>query len=78
MLHNHHRNVHHHRRQKIQSMKINYPTVITARVRSTREGNIYTWKCLSVHFWGGGGLDLDLLPDLCKSKLQLIMRLGQV
>ena len=26
----------------------------TARVRSTREGNIYTWKCLSVHFWGGG------------------------
>ena len=19
-----------------------------------REGNIYTWKCLSVHFWGGG------------------------
>ena len=28
--------------------------VFTARVRSTREGNIYTWKCLSVHFWGGG------------------------
>ena len=27
--------------------------IITARVRSTREGNIYTWKCLSVHFWGG-------------------------
>ena len=25
---------------------------ITARVRSTREGNIYTWKCLSVHFGG--------------------------
>ena len=30
-------------------------SVITARVRSTREGNIYTWKCLSVHFLGGGG-----------------------
>ena len=28
--------------------------VITARVRSTREGNIYTWKCLSVHFLEGG------------------------
>ena len=28
---------------------------VTARVRSTREGNIYTWKCLSVHFGGGGG-----------------------
>ena len=28
--------------------------IFTARVRSTREGNIYTWKCLSVHFWGGG------------------------
>ena len=27
--------------------------IITARVRSTREGNIYTWKCLSVHFLGG-------------------------
>ena len=27
--------------------------IITARVCSTREGNIYTWKCLSVHFWGG-------------------------
>ena len=26
---------------------------ITTRVCSTREGNIYTWKCLSVHFWGG-------------------------
>ena len=27
----------------------------TARVRSTREGNIYTWECLSVHNCGGGG-----------------------
>ena len=26
---------------------------ITARVRSTREGNIYTWECLSVHHWWG-------------------------
>ena len=29
--------------------------VITARVRSTREGNIYTWECLSVHHWWGEG-----------------------
>ena len=28
-------------------------TIFTARVRSMREGNIYTWKCLSVHFGGG-------------------------
>ena len=30
--------------------------VFTARVRSTREGNIYTWECLSVHpaDWRGG------------------------
>ena len=28
--------------------------VFTARVRSTREGNIYTWECLSVHNCGGG------------------------
>ena len=27
--------------------------LITARVRSTREGNIYTWECLSVHHWWG-------------------------
>ena len=27
--------------------------IFTARVRSTREGNVYTWECLSVH--GGGG-----------------------
>ena len=27
---------------------------ITALVRSTREGNIYTWECLSVHIAGGG------------------------
>ena len=33
---------------------VNNLKFITARVRSTREGNIYTWKCLSVHFWGGG------------------------
>ena len=30
-------------------------TLITARVRSTREGNIYTWKYLFVHHWGWGG-----------------------
>ena len=29
---------------------------ITARVRSTREDNIYTWECLSVHIAGGGGV----------------------
>ena len=29
-------------------------SIFTVRVRSTREGNIYTWKRLSVHFWGGG------------------------
>ena len=29
--------------------------IITARVRSTREGNFYTWECLSVHHCGGGG-----------------------
>ena len=28
-------------------------SVFTARVRSTREGNIYTWECLSVHHWWG-------------------------
>ena len=27
--------------------------IFTARVRSTREGNIYTWECLSVHHCGG-------------------------
>ena len=35
-------------------------TFFTARVRTTREGNIYTWKCLSVHFWGGGGTQSSL------------------
>ena len=41
-------------------------SVITARVRSAREGNVYTWECLSVHMgvptldrgyspWMGGG-----------------------
>ena len=28
---------------------------ITAPLRSTREGNIYTWECLSVHHWWGRG-----------------------
>ena len=28
--------------------------IFTVRVRSTREGNIYTWECLSVHHGGGG------------------------
>ena len=28
-------------------------SVVTAHVWSMREGNIYTWKCLSVKFWGG-------------------------
>ena len=31
-----------------------YAGIFTARVRSTREGNIYTWECLSVHHCGGG------------------------
>ena len=30
--------------------------IITARVRSTREGNIYTWECLSVHHCRGDTL----------------------
>ena len=30
-------------------------TVITDRVRSTREGNVYTWECLSVHTGEGEG-----------------------
>ena len=30
-------------------------SVITARVRSTREGNNLTRVCLSVHIQGGGG-----------------------
>ena len=34
--------------------------MFTARVRSKREGNIYTWECLSVHHWGGG---TPILPD---------------
>ena len=34
--------------------KLDFPPIITARVRSTREGNIYTWECLSVHHRGGG------------------------
>ena len=29
--------------------------IFTACVRSTREGNIYTWECLSVHHWWWGG-----------------------
>ena len=29
--------------------------IITARVRSMREGNIYTLECLSVYHWFGGG-----------------------
>ena len=31
-------------------------TFVTARVRSTREGNMYTWKCVYVHHWWGRGL----------------------
>ena len=30
-----------------------YIFFITARVRSTREGNIYIWECLSVQQWSG-------------------------
>ena len=30
-------------------LEYNFASIITARVRSTREGNIYTWECLSVH-----------------------------
>ena len=29
-----------------------FSLIFTARVRSTREGNIYTWECLSVHHCG--------------------------
>ena len=35
-------------------METSWRYFITARVRSTREGNIYTWECLSVHHWWGG------------------------
>ena len=39
---------------------------ITARVLSTREGNIYTWECLSVHhWWGGGGTPSQVWGVLC-------------
>ena len=43
-----------------------YLVIITACVRSTREGNVYTWECLSVHKEGsysgwGGGTSLGLV-----------------
>ena len=51
--------------------------IFTARVRSTREGNIYTWKCLSVHF-GGGGVPLGLgLKAMCKSNWNHYETLGK-
>ena len=31
-------------------------TIFTARVRSTREGTVFTGVCLSTLVWGGGGL----------------------
>ena len=39
----------------IMLLRVNYIGIFTARVRSTREGNIYTWECLSVHHFGGWG-----------------------
>ena len=36
-------------------MTSTYYWVITARIHSTREDNIYTWECRSVHLWWGGG-----------------------
>ena len=38
----------------VKNRKVKKIIIITARVRSTREGNIYTWECLSVHNCGGG------------------------
>ena len=40
----------------VRSMYQNWDICLffTARVRCTREGNIYTWECLSVHHCGGG------------------------
>ena len=37
--------------------------ILTARVRSMREGNIYTWECLSVHHWCGGGTPSQVWGD---------------
>ena len=30
-----------------------HKNIFTTRVRSTREGNIYTWECLPVQHWWG-------------------------
>ena len=39
--------------------------IITTRVRSTREGNVYTWECLFVHRgWRGTYIDWGYLPWL--------------
>ena len=42
--------------------------IITARVGSMREGNVYTWECLSVHTQGGTPSTVmectSILPDI--------------
>ena len=37
--------------------------IFTARVRSTREGNVYTWECLSIHRMGRGYLSSSWWGD---------------
>ena len=56
--------------------------IITARILSTREGNIYTWECLSVHIAGlaggypipglaGGGTPSQVWPGGTPSLVQV-------
>ena len=48
--------------------------VFTARVRSTREGNIFTWKCLALHHCGLFDTRSELWPSLCGMPLAVSRR----